>query len=153
MHLDPDPLAEYVRERAAALAGGEQYWLGLTDVPGSGKTTLSAALVERLGSSAVVIPMDGYHRYRSELDAMPDPAEAHRRRGAPFTFNADRLVREITTTRQTGTGVFPSFDHARRDPVEEDVRLERRHQIVIVEGIYLLLDDAPWCQLRGALDE
>ena len=153
MPIDPDQLAEYLRQRAKNLAADEQFWLGITGVPGSGKSTLGRALLERLGAAAMVIPMDGYHRYRRELDQMPDPVEAHRRRGAPFTFNAQRLVREISAARRIGVGVFPSFDHVQRDPIEEDIRLDRSHRIVIVEGIYLLLDDPPWCQLREAFDE
>jgi pantothenate kinase len=55
--------------------------------------------------------MDGYHYYRSELDAMDDPAELHRRRGAHWTFNADRFIREMKEARAAGAGAFPSFDH------------------------------------------
>ena len=46
-----------------------------------------------------VVPMDGYHYYRKELDTFPDAAEAHRRRGAPFTFNANRFATELRQGR------------------------------------------------------
>ena len=81
MQLDFDKLAEYLREKAKGLSSGEQFWLGIAGAPGSGKSTLSQALQKRLGEMAVVVPMDGYHYYRRELDRMTDPGEAHRRRG------------------------------------------------------------------------
>ena len=34
----------------------------------------------------------GYHYYRRELDAMPDPVALHARRGAHWTFNATAFV-------------------------------------------------------------
>ncbi|XP_019089401.1 PREDICTED: ATP-dependent kinase YFH7-like [Camelina sativa] len=36
--------------------------------------------------------MDGFHLYRSQLDAMEDPKEAHARRGAPWTFDPALLL-------------------------------------------------------------
>lgn len=131
-----------------------QFWLGIVGAPGAGKSTLSLALWDRFGSAAVVIPMDGYHYYRTELDAMPHATEAHRRRGAPFTFNAKKFVDDLTLARQTGSGVFPSFQHGIGDPAEDDIELlATQHRLVIVEGNYLLLDDEPWCHLAAIFDE
>jgi pantothenate kinase len=52
---------------------------------GSGKSTaakeISRIINQKNSSMAVVVPMDGFHFYRYELDAMPDPKEAHDRRG------------------------------------------------------------------------
>lgn len=152
MNTEAD-LANYLAERAAALSDGAQFWLGIAGAPGSGKSTLSRLLLERLGDAAIVVPMDGYHFYRSELDAMADPEEAHKRRGAPFTFNAARFVRELSSVRGTGKGQFPSFDHGVGDPVERNIEVMRAHRVVIVEGNYLLLEDEPWCQLRPLFDE
>ena len=76
-----DDLAAELRQRAAQLIGDAQFWIGLAGAPGSGKSTLAAALRERLGDLLTVIPMDGYHLTRSQLDRMKDPREAHARRG------------------------------------------------------------------------
>jgi pantothenate kinase len=69
-----------------------QPWLvGVAGVPGSGKSTLVRAVCERLnarGTPAVVVPMDGFHYYRRQLDQMPDAELAHARRGAEWTFDA-----------------------------------------------------------------
>ena len=86
-----DDLAVDLRQRAAQLMGDMQFWIGLAGAPGSGKSTLAEALRERLGELLTVIPLDGYHYYRSELDDMEDPEKAHARRGAPFTFNAPKF--------------------------------------------------------------
>lgn len=55
---------------------------------------------------------------RHELDLLPDPQEAHRRRGAHWTFDGRRFLREVGDARRTGGGMFPGFDHAGGDPVE-----------------------------------
>ncbi len=153
MH-DYDKLAAELRDGAARLNSGAQFWLGLVGAPGSGKSTLAAALKACLEESLVVIPLDGYHYYRNELDEMADPVEAHARRGAPFTFDSTRFVNDLVKARSSGEGTFPTFDHRAGDPVENAIRLSRADRIVLVEGNYLLLDTVPWCRLReGVFDE
>ena len=145
---DYDDLSAELRQRAAQLIGDTQYWIGLAGAPGSGKSTLAEALRERLGEWLTVIPMDGYHYDRSELDSMKNPKEAHARRGAPFTFNATKFVDALIKARRDGEGWFPSFDHGAGNPVENGIRLSKGPQIVLVEGNYLLLNEAPWRQLH-----
>lgn len=76
-----------------------RYLVGVSGPPGGGKSTIAALVTDRanqlaaigdstLGAAAVMVPMDGFHYYRKELDAMDDPKEAHARRGAHWTFNA-----------------------------------------------------------------
>ncbi|KDO68556.1 hypothetical protein CISIN_1g0213621mg, partial [Citrus sinensis] len=72
--------------------------VGLAGPPGAGKSTLAAEVVRRINKIwpqkassfdsqvkppdvATVLPMDGFHLYLSQLDAMEDPKEAHARRG------------------------------------------------------------------------
>ena len=154
MQLIVEQLVDYLKERLDKLSDHQQYWLGIAGAPGSGKSTLCGELLSHLDDVAVVLPMDGYHYYRAQLGQMPDPQEAHRRRGTPFTFNAQRFVDDLAAARQTGTGNFPSFDHGVGDPVEDDIHLEKdRHKLVIVEGNYLLLNDPPWNRLKAIFDE
>ncbi|MGJ8642861.1 MAG: zeta toxin family protein [Luteolibacter sp.] len=130
-----------------ALPENCQYWIGLAGGPGSGKSTVAGKIKDALGDKVVVIPMDGYHFYRSELDAMENPQEAQERRGAPFTFNARKLLDDLIQAHETGSGHFPDFDHCKRDPEERSICLESGKKIVIVEGNYLLLSESPWNRL------
>ena len=97
---------------------------------------------------AYVLPMDGFHLTRAQLSAMPDPEEAHYRRGAAFTFDADSYLKLIEKLRKpieptTNTIRAPSFDHAIKDPVENDIGIPRSARVIIVEGLYTALSYAP----------
>lgn len=125
---------------------------------GEGDGQQAGTQVALQGPRAVVLPMDGFHYYRRELDAMPDPKEAHARRGAPWTFDAAKFVEAVRRVRQAGEQevvLVPSFDHGVGDPVEDDIAIPPEAAVVLVEGNYVLLDDEPWRQLRaqGLLDE
>ncbi|CAM9806456.1 unnamed protein product, partial [Hapterophycus canaliculatus] len=135
-----------------------QLWVAVAGAPGSGKTTLAAEVCKRVNSPetpAVYIPMDGYHLYRRELDLLPDPQEAHRKRGAHWTFDGVRFLREVGDARRSGTGSFPGFDHARGDPVENhDRQVDPSHAVILVEGNYLLLKGVdPWDEASELFDE
>jgi pantothenate kinase len=143
-----DELAQELIEKAAGLPDGTRFWLGIAGGPGSGKSTLAAALKARLKQSLVVIPLDGYHYLRSQLNKMENPEEAFIRRGAPFTFDSTRFVNDLVKARSSGEGTFPSFDHQEGDPVENQIQLSSTDKIVVVEGNYLLLNTATWRRLR-----
>jgi pantothenate kinase len=144
--------------------------IAISGIPGSGKTTLAAIMAERLdklyfqkhpdqcAAIATVVSMDGYHLTRAQLAAMPDPAHAIARRGAAFTFDPvkflglARVLRE-TLTPETGTVYAPSFDHAVKDPVENDIPIPATSRIILFEGNYLSLDKAPWSTAARLMDE
>ena len=137
---------------------GETPFVAIAGIPGSGKSTLSEELRKRLkmltGRTALVVPMDGYHYYRKELDQMDDPEHAHARRGAPFTFNAQKFVDDVSEAKRNGHGMFPGFDHAKGDPEADKICFVKEiHDIVIVEGLYVLSEDEPWCQLQSQFDK
>lgn len=72
--------------------GQERYLIGVAGVPGSGKTTLVSTLVEHVNRDCgnevcASLPMDGFHFYRHQLDKMPNPTEAHKRRGTLLWCN------------------------------------------------------------------
>src|SRR3954470_16757634 len=109
-------------------------WLvAVAGVPGAGKSTVAGAVAARV-PGAVVVPMDGYHLPRAVLT--PD---ALARRGAPDTFDPDAFRADLRHLRESGSGVFPAFDHAVKDPQPGAVVVPSGTPLVIVEGLYLLL--------------
>lgn len=138
---------------SAKAKGADPYFVAICGGPGSGKSTLARHLCAVLGEQAIALPMDGFHYYKRELDAFDDPAHAHDRRGAPFTFNGRRFADRLAQLHREKRGPWPSFSHAQADPVEDDIHLEPHHRIVLVEGNYLLMDEPPWSDVRGLFDE
>ena len=109
---------------------------------------------------ATFLPMDGYHLTRAQLSAMPDPHTAHARRGAAFTFDAAAFLKLVKEMREplcpeTGTIFAPSFDHAVKDPVADDIPIPATTRIIVMEGNYLSLGTgAPeWKQAAEMMDE
>ncbi|XXG68143.1 hypothetical protein AAC387_Pa06g1302 [Persea americana] len=169
-----DALAERLFPPAATIMGlNSKYIVGLAGPPGSGKTTLAAEVVSRVNkywtqkastiaatdsqleppNVAIVLPMDGFHLYRSQLDAMENPEEAHARRGAPWTFDPDLLLKCLNTMRSEGSVYVPSFDHGVGDPIENDIFVSLQHKVVIVEGNYLFLEEGAWKDISSTFDE
>ncbi|KAI9678084.1 MAG: hypothetical protein M1817_006028 [Caeruleum heppii] len=147
--------------------------IAVSGIPGSGKTTLAATVSNRLNalhrqrspacststqSIAAFIPMDGYHLSRAQLSAMPDPDTAHARRGAAFTFDGSAFLSLVRRLREpilpeSRTFYAPSFDHAVKDPVQDDIAIPRTARMIFFEGNYLSLDQAPWNEAARLMDE
>ena len=80
--------------------------------------------------------------------------QAYRKRGAHWTFNAEKFVAALKHMRAAGCGSFPSFDHCVGDPIEDDVHVQASDKTVIVEGNYVLLSDVPpWNAAAECFDE
>lgn len=130
--------------------------VALAGMPGSGKTTSAAALARLLGSSCLVMPMDGFHLPMAALRERDDASDAIYRRGAPDTFDAaafQATLKDISAADGKKQVLVPGFDHAVGDPTEGDVRFERcRHRIVLVEGLYLLHGADGWEGTAGLFD-
>ena len=102
--------------------------------------------------------MDGFHLSRAQLSAMPDPATAHNRRGAAFTFDGASFLELVKDLRkpllpESKTLYAPSFDHAVKDPVANDIPIYPSARVVILEGNYLSLNKGPWKQAAELMNE
>jgi pantothenate kinase len=104
--------------------------------------------------------MDGYHLTRAQLSAMPDPSTAHARRGAAFTFDAPAFLALVKELRapicpETSTIYAPSFDHAEKDPVADDIPIRKEARLIVMEGNYLSLGSGAteWKEAAGLMDE
>ncbi|KAG5567503.1 hypothetical protein RHGRI_002899 [Rhododendron griersonianum] len=176
-------LAERLVPTAAVASNPNfKHIVGLAGPPGAGKSTIANEIVRRVNKLwpekscsfdsqadppevAAVLPMDGFHLYRHQLDAMEvviplfmtllmsDPEEAHARRGAPWTFYPELLLKCLNTLRVQGSVYAPSFDHGVGDPVQDDIFVNLQHKVVIVEGNYLLLDKGVWKDISSVFDE
>lgn len=83
---------------------------------------------------------------------MPDPALAHARRGAEFTFDGPAFLALVKALRTVPPPPLqpvyaPSFDHAVKDPKPNDIAILPAHRIVVFEGNYVCLDKEPVCVL------
>jgi pantothenate kinase len=138
-------------DRARALAStGSRRVLGIAGGPGSGKGTLAEKLVGELGSSAVVVPMDGFHLAEAELCRLG----RRDRKGAPDTFDAAGYFALLRRIREgTETVYAPRFHREVEESYAGAIAVDPDVPLVITEGNYLLLDQAPWSGVRHLLDE
>lgn len=107
---------------------------------------------------ACYVPLDGYHLTRAQLAAMPNPEEAAYRRGAPFTFDGEKYFSLVKQLRErilpeSTTIKAPSFDHAKKDPVENDILIRPTDRIVVLEGLYVALDEESWRDAANLMNE
>mmetsp|Transcript_2707 Transcript_2707/g.3890 ORF Transcript_2707/g.3890 Transcript_2707/m.3890 type:complete len:257 (+) Transcript_2707:66-836(+) len=111
--------------------------IGIAGPPGSGKTSISEVLAKECAIK--VIPMDGFHFSKKYLKSMDDPQRAFDRRGSPFTFDTESLIQKLLRVKKGEDVNFPSFDHAKGDPIEDDIKVTEKEKIIIVEGLYLFI--------------
>ncbi|KAL1889593.1 hypothetical protein Sste5346_008842 [Sporothrix stenoceras] len=165
MEAEVDRLARKTLDDLAAKGPGYRYLVGISGVPGSGKTTLGASVAARINEFessqdvdsnviAHAIPMDGFHHSRAHLAAMPNAQEAIHRRGAAFTFDAEGFVDLVKRLRghPNETVFAPSFDHALKDPVADSIAIPPTARIVFIEGNYIALNRAPWTEAAAIMD-
>ena len=143
--MTPAQLASTIRAKAQAQG---RFLTALAGPPGAGKSTLAAELVAALGQDAKAVPMDGFHFD----DAVLVARGARARKGAPDTFDVAGFRHLLTRLRTEDEVAIPLFDRdleisrAGADIVGPDDR------ILIVEGNYLLLNEAPWPDLAPLFD-
>lgn len=133
---------------------GSRVVIAVAGPPGAGKSTLSEDLVDTINDTkgeghAAVVPMDGFHLTnevlieRGRLD----------RKGAPDTFDVEGLISLVHRIKQADADVsYPIFDRSIEASHIDAGRLPKECELVVVEGNYLLLDEAPWSQLEPYFD-
>jgi pantothenate kinase len=96
------------------------------------------------------------------LSTFDDPLLALQKRGAPFTFDSAaflKLILQLYTMPVTAPGDHeviiraPSFDHAKQDPIADDIEISSMNIIVIIEGNYTLLNEAPWDAISSVVHD
>jgi pantothenate kinase len=146
-------LEKLVPEILARAAGTSRLILAIAGPPGSGKSTFSeqlcVALNEREEGASVVVPMDGFHLDNAVLDRL----DLRKRKGSPPTFDCAGFEVMLKRLREGGADiVIPLFDR-KLDLARAGADVVRANQrILLVEGNYLLLDQAPWDRLAPFFD-
>jgi pantothenate kinase len=146
-------VAALARDILARAEGRRRYVFAVAGAPGAGKSTLAEALVaelERIApGQAALVPMDGFHLDNAVLEErglLP-------RKGAPETFDVDGFAATLARVRAAeGPVAVPVFDRS-LDLARAGARIiEAGRRVIVVEGNYLLLEDAPWSGLAAQFD-
>jgi pantothenate kinase len=137
-------LAEMIRQKSA---GQGRYIVALAGPPGAGKSTLSEGLLA-LVPGARVVPMDGFHYD----DAVLNARGLRSRKGAPETFDVAGFAHLLQRLRAGGEVAIPVFDRSLElSRAAADVVTDA-DRVLLVEGNWLLLDEAPWDGLGAFFD-
>ncbi|MCP4903220.1 MAG: hypothetical protein GY906_40175 [bacterium] len=123
---------------------------------GTGKTTL-AALWTQLAADRecappwTVLPMDGFHLPHRELLQQKISVNGREEcmanyKGAPGTFDLELLHRSLEILATGERVTWPVYDRVLHDPVPDAIHVPLSG-VVIVEGLYLLLDQPGWREL------
>ena len=119
--------------------------IGIAGGSGSGKTSVTARILERLkGRQAVVILHDAYYRDIGEYGGIA-PSEVNF--DHPDALETSLLVRHLEELRAGLAVEIPSYDYTTHRRTPETRRLESA-EIIIVDGILIFSDPA----LRSLLD-
>lgn len=169
MDSQVDRLVDKVWGKIQSMPDDSRLMIAVSGIPGSGKTALASMMANRINQLhtarhpssppiATAIPMDGYHLTRAQLAQMPDPVYAVARRGAAFTFDGEKFLKLVQALREqltpeTQSLYAPSFDHAIKDPVDDDIPIPATCKAIFFEGNYLSLSKEPWNQAAQLMDE
>ena len=132
----------------------------LSAPPGAGKSTL-ASYLEKLSRDhddicdIRAVGMDGFHRRQEyllshtvDLDGKEIPMVDIK--GAPITFDLEKLTEAIRRVSAGEDCKWPSYDRHLHNPVEGTYTIKEK--IVLIEGNYLLINREGWRDLRNFAD-
>ncbi len=124
--------------------------VGLAGGTGSGKTTVTEALLARLGDRAVVLQHDWY--YRDQRD-VPLTERAKVNYDHPDAQETELLIAHVKALRAGESIVAPQYDFSQHTRAAE-TRTIAPHPVVVVEGINTLANNelAACCDLTIYVD-
>jgi len=148
-HLIDDILLPRLQSLATQGRVGTRRFVFLAAPPGVGKSSLAAVLVQRaahLDLDLDAIGIDGFHFPNSylathNLAGDGTPASLMSIKGAPETFDVPRLEQYLADS-STRARLWPAYDRTLHDVVPSCKTI--RADLVLLEGNWLLLDEAGW---------
>lgn len=147
--IDLTPQVNLLADRIKPLREGpSRVIVAISGPPASGKTTLADELARRLNAQkceTVVVPQDGFHLDNQVLEARGQL----NRKGAPHTFDGAGFVHTIRRLKERADVAVPVFDRARDIAIAGARIIPATAEVIIVEGNYLLYDEAPWFNLAS----
>jgi uridine kinase len=119
--------------------------VGVSGGTGSGKTTISRAILDQVGANRVAfIQHDSYYR---DLSRLPFEERCQVNFDHPDSLETELLIAHLDTLCQCGDIEVPIYDFARHIR-QEETRLVHPRSLILVEGILIFVEKA----LRERLD-
>lgn len=119
--------------------------IGVTGGSGSGKTTVSREIIERLkGESVVMIPQDAYYKDQGDKSMTQRVATNY---DHPDSLDNDLLIAQLKQLLQREAIEQPTYDYAAHTRSDKTVTVAAA-DVIIVEGVLLFTEP----ELRDMLD-
>ncbi len=112
--------------------------VGIAGGTGSGKTTLAAVLLDRVGRDNIAyLPHDAYYRDQKEL---PFEVRAKVNYDHPDSLETELLIVHINQLKKGQAVEMPVYDFTTHNRKEETVHVEPK-PIILVEGILVFVEE------------
>jgi len=152
LDLFADVIGIYERGKKA------RFILGVAGPTGAGKSVVAVLLKElaRQGSlpfAVEAITIDAYH-FPNEylLSHFSDGVPLKAVKGRPDTYNPAALAADLRDFAAGKIMSFPAYSRKLHDPVTDALKVNAANVLLIVEGLWVLYDQAGWENIGPLLD-